>query len=57
MRDELQTKLDNDFYVGNLATDLVDYTFVQKELFDMGYKIIFKKSKKKERVIITCLEP
>lgn len=26
MQDGLQTKLDNDFYVGNLATDLVDYT-------------------------------
>ena len=72
MQDGLQTKLDNDFYVGNLATDLVDYTlkngnchdlissidtYVQKELFNIGYKMIFKKSKKKERVVITCLEP
>lgn len=32
-------------------------SYVKKELFNMGYKIIFKKSKKKERVIITCLEP
>ena len=32
-------------------------TYVQKELFNIGYKMIFKKSKKKERVVITCLEP
>lgn len=35
---------------------LID-TYVQKELFNIGYKMIFKKSKKKERVVITCLEP
>ena len=50
MQDELQTKLDNDLIS---SIDL----YVKKELSNMGYKMIFKKSKKKERAVITCLEP